>query len=84
MKKIPCRTCIITKEKLPKSELIRIVRTPVGEVVIDTTGKTNGHGAYLKLTKEVIEKAKKSKVLNRHLEVEVPDSLYDELFTLVK
>lgn len=84
MKKIPCRTCVITKEKLPKNELIRIVRTPINDVVVDTTGKTNGHGAYLKLTKEVIEKAKKSKALDRYLEVEVPDKVYEELFTLVK
>ena len=48
MKKIPTRTCIITKEKLPKQELIRVVRTPEGSVVVDTTGKLNGRGAYLK------------------------------------
>ena len=84
MKKIPCRTCIITKEKLPKQELIRVVRTPDGNVCVDTTGKANGRGAYLKLSNEVIEKAKKSKALDRHLEVEVPDSLYEELYALVK
>ena len=48
MRKIPMRTCVITKEKLPKSELIRVVRTPLGEVVVDATGKANGRGAYLK------------------------------------
>ena len=84
MKKIPCRTCIITKEKLPKQELIRVVRTPEGNVCVDTTGKANGRGAYLKLTSEVIDKSKKSKALDRHLEVEVPESLYEELYALVK
>ena len=67
MKKIPTRTCIITKEKLPKQELIRVVRTPEGSVVVDTTGKLNGRGAYLKKDLAVFEKAKKSKVLDRHL-----------------
>lgn len=84
MKKIPCRTCVITKEKLPKQELIRVVRTPEGEVIVDTTGRANGRGAYLKLSEEVIDKAKKSKALDRHLEVNVPDSLYEELLKLVK
>ena len=74
IKKIPMRTCVLTREKLPKMELIRIVRTPEGEVVIDPTGKLNGRGAYLKKDLDVINKAKKNKVLNRYLEVEVPDN----------
>ena len=84
MKKIPCRTCVITKEKLPKNELIRIVRTPEGNVVIDESGKQNGRGAYLKLDVNVIDKAKSSKALNRVLETEVPDSIYEELKSLIK
>lgn len=84
MKKIPTRTCIITKEKLPKQELIRVVRTPEGNVVVDTTGKLNGRGAYLKKDLAVFEKAKKSKVLDRHLEVSVDDSLYEALNDLLK
>ena len=78
-KKIPMRTCVITKEKCPKGELIRVVRTPEGEVIVDLTGKANGRGAYLKKDLETINKAQKSKQLNRHLEVEVNDSIYDEL-----
>ena len=77
------RTCVITKEKLPKQELVRIVRTPDGKVIIDITGKANGRGAYLKKDLETFEKAKKSKVLNRQLEIEIPDSIYEELKTLV-
>lgn len=79
MKKIPMRSCIVTKEKLPKQELIRVVRTPEGNVIVDLTGKANGRGAYLKKDLAVFEKAQKSKVLNRHLEVEVEDSVFDEL-----
>jgi len=83
MKKIPMRSCIVTKEKLPKKELIRVVRTPEGNVIVDLTGKANGRGAYLKKDAEVFEKAKKSKVLNRHLEVEVEDSVFEELQKLI-
>lgn len=78
-KKIPMRTCIVTKEKLPKNKLIRIVRTSDLNIVIDETGKQNGRGAYLKKDIEVYEKAKKTKILNKHLEIEVPDSIFDEL-----
>lgn len=83
MKKIPLRTCIITKEKLPKKELIRIVRTPEKEVVIDPTSKMNGKGAYLKKDLDVINKASKNKILDRVLEVEVKDSIYEELKKII-
>ena len=79
MKKIPMRSCVVTNEKLPKKELIRVVRTPEGNVIVDETGKANGRGAYLKKSIETFEKAQKNKILNRKLEVEVPDSIYDEL-----
>ena len=78
-KKIPMRTCVITHEKYPKKELIRVVRTPENIVVVDETGKLNGRGAYLKKDKEVIEKARKTKVLERHLETSIEDKIYDEL-----
>ncbi len=83
MKKIPMRSCVITKEKLPKNELIRVVRTTDNNVIIDTTGKVNGRGAYLKKDKEVFEKARKSKILDKHLECSVDNSLYDELDKLI-
>lgn len=79
MKKIPMRSCVVTGEKLPKKELIRVVRTPEGNVIVDESGKANGRGAYLKKSVETFEKASKSKILNRKLEVEVPDSIYEEL-----
>ena len=84
MRKIPMRKCVVTNERFPKKELIRIVRTPEGEIVVDTTGKKNGHGAYLKLDREVIETARKKKVLNKHLEAEVPQEIYDQLLELIK
>ena len=83
IKKVPCRTCVVSKEKLPKKELIRIVRTPEGEVKIDETGKMNGRGAYLKKDLEVFNKAQKSKILDRHLEVSVPDSIFESLQELL-
>ena len=52
-KKIVLRSCVVTKEKLPKNELLRVVRTPEGNVVVDTTGKVNGRGAYVKKDLEV-------------------------------
>ena len=84
VKKIPMRTCVVTHEKLPKQELIRVVRTPEQEVIIDVNGKANGRGAYLKKDVEVFEKAKKNKVLNKQLEIEVPDEIFEQLKELVK
>ena len=83
-KKIPMRTCVVSHEKLPKKELVRIVKNNLGEVFVDTTGKQNGKGVYLKLEKEIIEKARSSKVLNKYLEIEVKEEIYDELENLIK
>ena len=83
-KKIPMRTCIITKENLPKQELIRVVKNKDNEVFVDLTGKANGRGAYLKKDIEVIEKAKKTKILNKKLEIEIPDNIYEELINLIE
>ena len=83
-KKVPLRKCIITNEQYPKMEMFRIVRTPENEVVIDLTGKVRGHGAYVCKKKSVIQMARKKQTLNRHLEVEVPDHIYDELLALVE
>ena len=82
-RKIPMRTCVVTREKYPKNELIRVVRTPEGNVLVDASGKQNGKGAYLKLDETVINKARQSKILDRTLEVTVPDSIYEELLGLI-
>ena len=84
VKKIPMRTCVVTHEKLPKQDLIRVVRTPEQEVIIDLNGKANGRGAYLKKDVEVFEKAKKNNVLHKQLEIEVPDEIFEQLKELVK
>lgn len=83
MKKIPMRSCVVTREKLKKEELIRIVRTKELEVKVDLTGKLNGKGAYLKRDIAVIKKAKTNKILNRVLEVDVPDTIFIELEKIV-
>lgn len=77
VKKIPLRTCVVSKEKLPKKELLRIVRTPDSNIEVDLTGKKNGRGAYIKADLETLDKAKKTKVLERHLEIEISDAVYD-------
>ena len=79
VKKIPLRTCVITHEKFPKQELLRIVRTPENEVRVDLTGKLNGHGAYIKKDIDVIEKARKSKALEKVLEITINNEVYDEM-----
>lgn len=78
-KKIPMRKCVATGEQLPKKELLRIVRTPEGELVVDTTGRTNGHGAYLKKDLAVIEIAKKNNALARALSQKIPDEFWEEI-----
>lgn len=83
MKKIPLRTCCVTKKQFPKKELVRIVKNKDNEVFIDLTGRANGRGAYLNLSLSVIEKAKKTNCLGIKLETTIPDSIYDELKELL-
>ncbi len=83
MRKIPMRKCVVTQQRFPKKELIRVVRTPEKEIVVDLTGKRNGHGAYVSRSKETIELAKKNKALNRALEQDIPDEIYDQLMEIV-
>ena len=83
MRKIPMRTCVVTREKCEKKDLLRVVRDNNGNVFVDDTNKANGRGAYLKKDKDVILKAKDSKVLERHLEVKIPESIYDELISKI-
>lgn len=79
VKKIPLRSCVVTKEKLPKKDLLRIVRTPEGGVIVDLSGKANGRGAYIKKDLEVLNKARKSKILERRLECTIDEDLYKEI-----
>ncbi len=77
------RTCVQSKEVCEKKDLFRIVRTPEHNVIVDLKGKANGRGAYLKKDKDIILSAKRSKVLDKKLEVNVPDSIYEELLGLL-
>lgn len=81
-KKIPMRMCVVTHEKYPKKDLIRVVSFE-GNISVDITGKQNGKGCYLKKDKEVIETARNKKILNHIFETEVSDSIYDELLKLI-
>ena len=79
MKKIPLRMCVVTRNREEKRNLLRIVKTPDGQIQVDTTGKLNGKGAYITKSKEVLELAKTNKALYRDLEVEIPASNYKEI-----
>lgn len=83
IRKIPMRTCLVSREKLPKQELIRIVKNNENIVCVDLTGKVNGHGAYIKKDLTILEKAIKSKVLDKYLEITIPDSIYEELKNII-
>ena len=83
-RKIPLRKCVITNEKLPKQELVRVVKNKEGLVKVDLSGKINGRGAYLKRDKTVFLKAQKTRKLDRHLECTVPEEIYTELLEIFK
>ncbi len=83
-RKIPMRTCVITKDSLPKQELLRIVRTPDNEVKVDETGKLNGKGAYIKKDLAVLEKAIKTKILEKRLECKIEESVYEEIRKIIE
>jgi predicted RNA-binding protein YlxR (DUF448 family) len=83
-RKVPMRKCVATGEMLPKKELVRIVRSKEGEVSIDLTGKKSGRGAYLSKDREAILLAKKKNILANHLEVQINESLYEELLQLIE
>lgn len=79
MKKIPVRQCVGCREMMPKKELLRIIRTPEDEIILDSTGKKNGRGAYLCKSLECFQKARKTKGLERSLKAVIPEEVYDNL-----
>ncbi|MBQ1307875.1 MAG: YlxR family protein [Erysipelotrichaceae bacterium] len=83
MKKIPMRRCLATNQSFPKKDLLRIVRTPEGEVKVDLTGKLNGKGAYLSRNMEALQIARKKKVFDRALEIEIPEEIYQEIERII-
>lgn len=83
MKKIPMRRCLATNQSFPKKDLLRVVRTPEGEVKVDLTGKQNGKGAYISRSMEALQIARNKKVLNRALETEIPEEIYQEIERII-
>lgn len=83
MNKIPMRRCIVTGESLPKKELLRIVKTPEGELKVDPTGKLNGKGAYIKKDVSVIELLKKNNTLERTFGLKISDSIYNDIMQVL-
>ena len=83
MKKIPMRRCLATNESFPKKELLRIVRTPEGDIKVDLTGKLNGKGAYISRSLEALKIAKDKNVLGRALETTIPEEVYTEIERII-
>ncbi len=78
-RKIPMRQCTGCREMKPKRELIRVVKSPEGEISIDTRGKKPGRGAYICPNAECLKKAEKSKALERAFDTKIPDEVYESL-----
>lgn len=78
-KKIPTRRCTGCGEHFPKSALVRILRTPSGEITLDLTGKLSGRGAYICKSISCLRKARKASRLERSLECSVPEEIYEKL-----
>ena len=79
VKKIPMRQCLGCNEHLPKSSLMRVVRTPEGETVLDFTGKKSGRGAYICKSLSCLKKARKSQRLEKNLGCDISDEVYDKM-----
>lgn len=78
-KKIPLRKCMGCGEMKPKKELVRVVKTPEDEIVLDLTGKRNGRGAYICRDTECLKKARKSKRIEKSFQCQIPDEVYDKM-----
>ena len=78
-KKIPLRKCTGCNEMKPKKELIRVLKTTEEKIILDKTGKKNGRGAYLCNSLECFKQARKTRGLERSLQVKIPDEIYETL-----
>ena len=78
-RKIPMRTCIACRTAKEKKSLIRVVRTPEGDIKLDVTGKLSGRGAYICRSVQCFEKAKKSNAFSRAFGINVPAEIYEKL-----
>lgn len=79
MKKIPMRQCVGCREMKPKKELVRVVRSPEGEISMDLRGKAPGRGAYVCRSMECLRRARKSRALERGFDTAIPQEVYDRL-----
>ena len=79
VRKIPTRTCTGCGEHFPKNTLIRVLRTPEGEVVLDLTGKMSGRGAYICKSAVCLKKARKSRRIESSLECSISEELYEKM-----
>ncbi len=79
MKKIPLRQCLGCNEHKPKIELLRVVRSPEGEISLDFRGKKSGRGAYICRDVKCLRRARKSRRIERNLECEIPEAVYDAM-----
>lgn len=82
-RKIPLRKCVVTQERLPKKDLLRIVKNNEGEVFVDLSSKANGRGAYIKKDVAVLELAIKNKNLERALECCIPVEVYERIRKII-
>ena len=80
-KKIPMRKCNGCGEQKPKKELVRIVKSPEGEVSLDITGKASGRGAYICNNADCLQKARKSHRIDKAFEIAIPDTVYEQMLT---
>lgn len=78
-KKIPLRQCVGCGEMKSKKEMMRVLKTPEGPIVLDVTGKKNGRGAYLCKSTDCLKKARKNKGLERSFKMSIPDEVYEGL-----
>ena len=78
-RKVPVRRCTGCGEHYPKNELIRVLRTPEGAIVLDQTGKKSGRGAYICKTADCLKRARRARRIEASLECSIPDNVYDRL-----
>lgn len=83
-KKIPQRMCLGCREHKDKKELVRIVRSPEGDVSVDLTGRKNGRGAYICRSKDCLKKARKQKAISKALNCEITDEVFEQLLIQIE
>ena len=83
-RKIPQRMCLGCREHKDKKELVRVVRSPEGEVSVDLTGRKNGRGAYICRSKDCLKKARKQRAISKALNCEITDEVFEQLLEQIE